>query len=231
MARAAVFIAALAATCLFAGNARADEIPGGTLVPPKTGDEIWRALKTKDTQLAPDCKTRKVVNTKLIKTLKNDNWAEQWTLDRCGARVIYTFVFTKGAKDSVEVRFIPPASDSDQFPGETLGSSQLKRDTWAAIEKYDQGLAPSCHKRKVKDTAVTEPSDGGKWSEQWTIDRCGEAASYRVAYTSDPKGGTSMSIQSNAPAAATKPDAGAPAPAAAPAAAPETKPDSGGTAK
>jgi hypothetical protein len=194
-----IIAACIAAGCLFAGGVRADEIPGESLVPDKTKNEIWTKLKSKDAELAPSCQARKALNTKVVKTLADGNWAEQWTLDRCGVQAIYTLVFTQGPNKNVDVRFTPPNLGSGEFPGETLGSPVLMKDTWAAIQRYDQGLGPACQARKVLDTKVVQPAAGGEWTELWTIDRCGDSVPYTVKYTSDPKGGTKLTVRSGPP--------------------------------
>ena len=74
-----------------------------------------------------------------------------------------------------------------------LGDDLLKTDVWNAIVNYEGGQ--SCN--DVKSTTIdvnNGPDSKGVWTENWTVQACGQAIVFKVKFTPDSKGGTSFSV-------------------------------------
>lgn len=86
----------------------------------------------------------------------------------------------------------------------SLASEFLQSKTQMHILDDDDKVAPGCQqKRFVKADVVRKPSVnavGGKgvterkWTEQWTLDRCGTTVPYYVYFTEVGKGGAYFSV-------------------------------------
>ncbi len=84
----------------------------------------------------------------------------------------------------------------------------LQRDTLSQLIVTDKIAAGSaqvkCQDRTVVNTEVIEqPQDvrlegkrllQGRWTERWTLNRCGSLILYRVAYVADGKAGISYDV-------------------------------------
>jgi hypothetical protein len=88
------------------------------------------------------------------------------------------------------------------IPGDTIVTPELRDETLRAMQKNENTQAPNCLLRKITDTKVTvRPSKiriendvllEGKWTELWTLDRCGKTIVYKHHYAADGKGATSI---------------------------------------
>ena len=91
-----------------------------------------------------------------------------------------------------------------KFPGRSLASSRLQNDTMETIKVMESLGGKSCTQRKVIGTEVIERGidpkyDGdrlveGKWTERWTVDRCGKVVRYRVMYSINQMGGQVINL-------------------------------------
>ena len=80
-----------------------------------------------------------------------------------------------------------------KFPGQSLASARLQSGTLETIKFRESFAANGCAKVEVVGTEVTGESippryDGdqltdGRWTERWTVDRCGKTVRYRVGYS------------------------------------------------
>jgi hypothetical protein len=74
-----------------------------------------------------------------------------------------------------------------------LGDSLLKSDVWNAIVHFESGQ--NC--MDVTSTTidvVNGPDSKGAWTENWTVNACGQTIVYKVKFATDPKGGTNYTI-------------------------------------
>lgn len=85
----------------------------------------------------------------------------------------------------------------------SLASDFLQSKTQMHILDDDDKVAPNCQqKRFVKAAVVRMPTVNAagkgvterKWTEQWTLDRCGTAVPYYVYFTEVGKGGAYFSV-------------------------------------
>lgn len=86
-----------------------------------------------------------------------------------------------------------------RLAGQTIADTTLQADTLRAVILKDiadsrQEGDEGCQSRKVVNTEVVEPlvTGGaqfrGKWSEQWTLDRCGKRVYYSIEFTTGQAG-------------------------------------------
>lgn len=71
------------------GNGYAAPVPGQTRASPALQKDVLISLLLRDRLIAPNCRHRRVVNTKVLETRDSNRGVERWTLKRCGKRVFY----------------------------------------------------------------------------------------------------------------------------------------------
>ncbi len=85
----------------------------------------------------------------------------------------------------------------------SLASEFLQSKTQMHILDDDDKVAPSCQKKRfVKADVVRKPTVNAvgkgvserKWTEQWTLDRCGTTVPYYVYFTEVGQGGAYFSV-------------------------------------
>ena len=84
-------------------------VPGETLTEAEVQGDVVALLTKQSQALAPDCKTLRVTDTKIVKLpesmavergtgLAVMQWAERWQLERCGRKIAYLIYFdTRGS--------------------------------------------------------------------------------------------------------------------------------------
>ena len=83
-----------------------------------------------------------------------------------------------------------PATLAGRLPGETITNSKgtnLQPSVYNQILAFERQLAPGCNHPHIVQTAIEgEPRRLGlritRWSERWTIDRCGARAVYFIHF-------------------------------------------------
>lgn len=85
-----------------------ENVPGDTLAGTQLRRDTVRTIIESEKVLARDCKSPKVVDTKVVRELSNaatkdgrpvrGDWSESWVVDRCGTRVTYGVSYTTDPK-------------------------------------------------------------------------------------------------------------------------------------
>ena len=79
-------------------------------------------------------------------------------------------------------------------PGETLADSALAVEAIQAIYRADDLQGTRCEMRRFVDTAIvgavsgSPPAAGARWTERWTMDRCGTRVRFLVEFAPDAAG-------------------------------------------
>ena len=93
------------------------------------------------------------------------------------------------------------------LPGHTLVSdATLQHDVTTYIMAIEQVLAARCKKPRIVDTRITRPPKTlaeergtglahAKWTERWTIDRCGKKIPYTIDFDMRGSAGTVFNIK------------------------------------
>ncbi len=91
-----------------------------------------------------------------------------------------------------------------RVPGATLASPKLQKDTVETIKVRESMSGNPCKTATIVGTEVlgvsTAPKfdgerlTGGKWNERWTVNLCDNIVTYKVEFTTNPFGGTVISI-------------------------------------
>ena len=102
---------------------------------------------------------------------------------------------------------VPPATGvAAPLPGETrvATSALLANDVANSIMFFDMLQDSACENRRLVDTRIVAEDEAyvfrngrlveGKWSEVWTLDRCGAPARHRLDFEADGRGGTVFEI-------------------------------------
>ncbi|MDU8943964.1 hypothetical protein [Ovoidimarina sediminis] len=99
-----------------------------------------------------------------------------------------------------------PHATGAPLPGETrvATSAILANDVASSIMFFDALQDTTCDSRRVVDTRIVAEDEvymfregrlvQGKWSEVWTLDRCGKTARHRLDFEADGRGGTTFGI-------------------------------------
>lgn len=89
------------------------------------------------------------------------------------------------------------------------GRSSTLADLLLAMDASEKtGGDPRCRDRRVSTTEVLVPVElasqgvSGRWTERWTVDRCGVAVPYVVKFDRAPDGDLDVSMQREEPGAA-----------------------------
>lgn len=86
-------------------------------------------------------------------------------------------------------------------PGETLADSALAVDAIQAIYRADDLKGARCEMRRFVDTDIvgtvsgSPPAAGARWTERWTMDRCGTRVPFLVDFVPNPAGGTGVTAR------------------------------------
>jgi hypothetical protein len=121
---------------------------------------------------------------------------------------LFLLLLSVGCTTQTKAPAIKAGAAAGKFPGHSLSSPMLQRDTLSQLivtDKIAAGAAQvKCQDRTVVNTEVIEqPQDvrregkrllQGRWTERWTLDRCGSLVLYRVAYSADGKSGISYEV-------------------------------------
>jgi hypothetical protein len=108
------------------GTSLAEETHSPSSIDTKLINVAWKRVKRLDEAAAPSCKKRKLVTTRV--TRKSDNmtvtvdstgslriiggdWIEAWTIDRCGASVIYDVNFAVSATGGTKLKVSLQSTD------------------------------------------------------------------------------------------------------------------------
>jgi hypothetical protein len=102
---------------------------------------------------------------------------------------------------------VPPATGrTADMPGETrtATSAVLASDVLQSVMFFDSLQDASCQSRRLIDTRIVKEDKAyvfqngrlvdGKWSEVWTLDRCGKAVEVRLDFEADGRGGTTFGV-------------------------------------
>lgn len=102
---------------------------------------------------------------------------------------------------------VPPATGrTTDMPGETrtATSAVLASDVLQSVIFFDSLQDTSCQSRRLIDTRIVKEDEAyvfqngrlvdGKWTEIWTLDRCGKKAEVRLDFEADGRGGTSFGV-------------------------------------
>ncbi|MEX0853027.1 MAG: hypothetical protein WD036_07070 [Bauldia sp.] len=92
------------------------------------------------------------------------------------------------------------------------GMPTIQKATWDSLEFVDEVVASNCKSRKLVGAKVTKNPTGlkfrgeipvaGKWSEQWTMSRCGKEIRYALEFVFGADGRTRLNIKDLTPASA-----------------------------
>lgn len=102
----------------------------------------------------------------------------------------------------------PANAGAQLFPG-GLADAALQSDVWEMLLVADQlvgeGDVPEepCRDRRVASVEILGELgvdaqgewDGGPWTEQWTVDRCGALVPYTIEFSRAADGGTAFSLR------------------------------------
>jgi hypothetical protein len=100
-------------------------------------------------------------------------------------------------------------SDAAPLPGKTLVSDPtLQKDVTSDLFVAETALAGKCKSSRIVDTKITRPPKTlgvergtglavAKWTERWTIDRCGKKVFYTIHF--DMRGSAGTMFEINAP--------------------------------
>ena len=86
-------------------------------------------------------------------------------------------------------------------PGETLADSTLAVEAIQAIYRVDDRQGVRCEMRRFVHTDIvgavsgSPPAPGARWTERWTMDRCGTRVRFLVDFAPDPAGGTRVTAR------------------------------------
>ena len=159
----------------------------------------------------PRCRNRSVSATEVLVPVElaaqgvSGRWTERWTVDRCGVSVPYVVKFDRAPDGDLDVsmqRELPDA-EAGAVPGDTRADRVLQRDTLAFLAQRDlaeAGPGARCRSRKVVATEVLTPVEdarvengrpvAGRWTERWTVERCGAPVGYVIRFTTHGGGTT-----------------------------------------
>lgn len=118
-------------------------------------------------------------------------WSEVWTASMCGKTVIRRLTMMRKKDGAIDAM--------PQVPGATLTDPRLQIDTLKiGLPAF---LLPRCEKVEfaVLDTEPVNVELPSKWSEKWTLTRCGTTATRIVNYLRTPDGGTNVAVSSKEP--------------------------------
>ncbi|HEY7252492.1 MAG TPA: hypothetical protein VIG37_18485 [Methylomirabilota bacterium] len=193
---------AIALALLLAGCATA------TARRPSTLSDLLLALDGSE-QMGGDsrCRDRTVATTEVIVPVElapqgvSGRWTERWTVDRCGVLVPYVVKFDRAPDGDLDVSMQRETSDGAPVPGATMADRVLQGDTLAFLAQRDlleAGPEARCRTRKIVATEVVAPLEdaqvegdrpvAGKWSELWTLDRCGMPIGYLIRFNTTRNG-------------------------------------------
>jgi hypothetical protein len=85
-------------------------------------------------------------------------------------------------------------------PGETLADSMLSVNAIQAIYRLDDLQGARCEMRRFVDTGIvgavsgSPPAPGSRWTERWTMDRCGTRVRFLVDFA-PAAGGTGVTAR------------------------------------
>jgi len=91
------------------------------------------------------------------------------------------------------------------FPGQTQRQAPLSDLLLTLDSSEKMGGDPHCHSRRVSTTevvgAVEQGSQGvsGRWTERWTVDRCGSLVPYLVKFARAADGDLDVTMQLETP--------------------------------
>jgi hypothetical protein len=172
-------------------------------------DQVLAFDSAKEVGGDPGCGNRKIASTEVTIPFEPGNqgaagqWSERWTVDRCGRLVPYLVHYMRAPDGHVGVNIMRmEGSDRAVMPGSTITDRVLQRDTFLLLVQKDLSATEggSCRTRKVTDTEVLVPLDGGQvadgrpvagqWTERWTLDRCGAPVRYIVHFVTTRTGTT-----------------------------------------
>ena len=80
-------------------------------------------------------------------------------------------------------------------PGESRADSALQVNVLQGVYKLDDLRTAKCVRRRISATEVVQGrNDPSHWVERWTVDRCGDRATYLVEF--EPRdGGTGFTVR------------------------------------
>ena len=155
------------------------------------------------------CRSRKIASTEVTLPFESGSqgsagyWTERWTVDRCGRQIPYLVSFVRATDGHLGVGILRlEGSEQSVMPGSTIADRTLQRDTFLLLAQKDISAFEGgpCRMRKVTNTEVVSPLDGGQtdggkpvagqWVERWTIDRCGASIPYIVRFVTTRTGTT-----------------------------------------
>lgn len=85
-----------------------EDVPGETIADNALRRDTVRTILQSEKQLAPDCKSPKVADTKNVEKPSNGNWAERWVIDRCGTQVAYGVTYRSDPKGGTNIAIERP---------------------------------------------------------------------------------------------------------------------------
>jgi hypothetical protein len=68
----------------------------------------------------------------------------------------------------------------------------VQKDVFRVVQLFESRAG--CETSKVTNTVVVDPLSQGKWSERWTVDRCGTQGSYLIDFMKGKTGGTDFAV-------------------------------------
>jgi hypothetical protein len=117
-------------------------------------------------------------------------WTETWTASMCGKTVVRRLTMMRKADGTLDAM--------PQVPGATLADFRLQIDTLKiGLPAF---LLPRCEDAQfaVLDTVPVEVNLPLRWTEKWTLTRCGTTAARIISYLHTPDGGTNISVSTEA---------------------------------
>jgi hypothetical protein len=173
------------------------------------GDQILAFDSSKESGGDTSCRTRKIASTEVTLPFASGSqgaagyWTERWTVDRCGRPVPYLVSFVRATDGHLGVGILRlEGTEQAVIPGGTIADRILQRDTFMLLAQKDLSELEGgpCRMRKVTNTEVVSPLDGGhidlgrpvagQWAERCTLDRCGAPVAYIVRFVTTPNGTT-----------------------------------------
>jgi hypothetical protein len=186
-------------------------MPGRESRQPNLSDLLLKLDASEEAGGDPSCRNRSVATTAVVGAVEQGSqgastrWAERWTVDRCGSQVPYLVKFARSPEGDLDVtmQLETPVGESGTVPGKTIADPVLQRDALGFLAQRDfsvAGAEATCQARKVIDTEMLQPledaavQDGrpisGRWTERWTLDRCGKPVRYVLRFSTTQKGTT-----------------------------------------
>jgi hypothetical protein len=118
-------------------------------------------------------------------------WSENWAASMCGQTVLRGLAILKKKDGTLDVM--------PQVPGRTRADLRLQIDTLKiGLPAF---LLPRCEVANfaVLDTEVVDVVLPVKWTEKWTLTRCGKAVSRIVTYMPTADGGANIMVPAEDP--------------------------------